>query len=111
MAKKPKLSGKKWREKARTMAILSGGKWRGKRGRPKGETESVEARRGMIELDFLWLVAGGVLDTGWTDLKIANELLLDDPTRWEKYKLGRCQYRGVHKKTLRRRITDARNKF
>src|SRR5262249_18374303 len=85
-----------------------------KRGRPKGETELIEARRGMIELDFLWLVTHGGVDIGeqrWSDLKIVNELLLDDLTRWEKYKLGKCQYRKVHKETLRRLITVARNKF
>jgi hypothetical protein len=85
-----------------------------KRGRPKGETGPIEARRGMIELDFLFLVTGGGLDIGerhWTDSRIANELLLDDLTRWEKYKLGKCLYRKVHKETLRRRIAAARHKF
>jgi hypothetical protein len=80
-----------------------------RRGRPKGETEPVEARRGMIELDFLWLEAGGVDIRNWTDLEIVNELL--DPIRREKYKLGECQYRRLHKDTLRRRINAVRNKF
>jgi hypothetical protein len=84
----------------------------GKRGRPRGETD--EARRGMIELDFLWLVAHGAPAIGqrrWSDSRIANELLLDDRTRQEKYKLDVCRYRGVSKETLRRLITAARNKF
>jgi hypothetical protein len=86
----------------------------GKRGRPKGETKSIEERRGWVELDFLFLVRVGAVDIGerrWTDLRIANELLLDDSTRWEKHKLGKCKYRRVHKETLRRLIATLRNKF
>jgi hypothetical protein len=85
-----------------------------KRGRPKGETEPIEERRGKIELDILFLFERGDLNTEerrWTDLMIANELLLDDQTRWEKYKLGKCQYRELPKGTLRRRVTALRNKF
>ena len=85
----------------------------GKRGRPKGETESIEERRKWVEFDFLFLVGTGAVDIGkprWTHERIATVLLLEDSVRWEKYKLGKCQYR-MFIDHLRRLVTDTRNKF
>jgi hypothetical protein len=96
------------------MAILSGGEWRGKRGRPSGQTEEVRTRLGWVETDFLFLVKAGAVDIGeprWTDSKIAAVLLLEDSVRWEKYKLGKCRYREMLEESLRRLIRDTRNKF
>jgi hypothetical protein len=68
----------------------------------------------MIELDFLWLVKSGTVDIGkprWTDSRIVNELLKPDPERWKQFKLGKCTYRDMSRDTLRRAITDTRNRL
>jgi hypothetical protein len=112
MGKSHKLSGAQHRKKARTRKILSRGQWRGKRGRPQGQTERIKERQGWVETDFYFLVEHGAVDVGeprWTDLKIAK-LLLRDSLR-KKYKLGECQYSGMHEDSLRRLITDIKNKL
>lgn len=112
MGKSQKLSGAQQRKKARTRKILSGGQWRGKRGRPRGQTEKIKERQGRVELDFYFLVQRGAVDIGeprWTDSKIAK-LLLRDSLR-KKYKLGECQYSGMHEDSLRRLITEIKNKL